>query len=147
MIRIIAIGKKHDPELLTAIQGYQQRLRKPFEVSWSLLPYSSKSGSEARDDESGHILDQLSSNDFVILLDERGQGLSSPAFSTLLTTQSNLTIIIGGAYGVNDQLRQRADRVLTLSGMVFPHQLVRLILIEQIYRAQAIASNHPYHHT
>ncbi len=146
MIRIIAIGKKHDPELLAAIQSYQQRLRKPFEVNWSLLPYSSKSGLEARDDESGRILDQLDPSNFVILLDERGQGLSSSDFSALLTTQSNVTIIIGGAYGVNDRLRQRASQVLSLSDMIFPHQLVRLILIEQIYRAQAIADNHPYHH-
>lgn len=146
MIRIIAIGKKHDPELLAAIQSYQQRLRKPFEVNWSLLPYSSKNGPEARDDESERILDQLDPSNFVILLDERGQGLSSPDFSILLTTQSNVMIIIGGAYGVNDQLRQHANRVLSLSDMIFPHQLVRLILIEQIYRAQAIADNHPYHH-
>jgi 23S rRNA (pseudouridine1915-N3)-methyltransferase len=147
MINIIAVGKKHDPNITDAINDYEKRLRAPFEVKWVLLPYSAKNGDEARQDESGRIISQLRPADFVVLLDERGQDLSSPDFSALLTSQQNIVIIIGGAYGVNDELRQRADRVISLSAMVFPHQLVRLILIEQIYRAQAIATNHPYHHS
>jgi 23S rRNA (pseudouridine1915-N3)-methyltransferase len=147
MINIIAVGKKHDPNITDAINDYEKRLRAPFEVKWVLLPYSAKNGDEARQDESERIISQLRPADFVVLLDERGQDLSSPDFSALLTSQQNIVIIIGGAYGVNDELRQRADRVISLSAMVFPHQLVRLILIEQIYRAQAIATNHPYHHS
>lgn len=147
MINIIAVGKKHDPNITDAINDYEKRLRAPFEVKWVLLPYSAKNGDEARQDESERIISQLRPADFVVLLDERGQDLSSPDFSALLTSQQNIVIIIGGAYGVNDELRQRADRVTSLSAMVFPHQLVRLILIEQIYRAQAIATNHPYHHS
>ena len=147
MINIIAVGKKHDPNITDAINDYEKRLRAPFEVKWVLLPYSAKNGDEARQDESERIISQLRPADFVVLLDERGQDLSSPDFSALLTSQQNIVINIGGAYGVNDELRQRADRVISLSAMVFPHQLVRLILIEQIYRAQAIATNHPYHHS
>ena len=147
MINIIAVGKKHDPNITDAINDYEKRLRAPFEVKWVLLPYSAKNGDEARQDESERIISQLRPADFVVLLDERGQDLSSPDFSALLTSQQDIVIIIGGAYGVNDELRQRADRVISLSAMVFPHQLVRLILIEQIYRAQAIATNHPYHHS
>lgn len=147
MINIIAVGKKHDPNITDAINDYEKRLRAPFEVKWVLSPYSAKNGDEARQDESERIISQLRQADFVVLLDERGQDLSSPDFSALLTSQQNIVIIIGGAYGVNDELRQRADRVISLSAMVFPHQLVRLILIEQIYRAQAIATNHPYHHS
>lgn len=143
MINIIAVGKKHDPNITDAINDYEKRLRAPFEVKWVLF----KNGDEARQDESERIISQLRPADFVVLLDERGQDLSSPDFSALLTSQQNIVIIIGGAYGVNDELRQRADRVISLSAMVFPHQLVRLILIEQIYRAQAIATNHPYHHS
>ena len=145
MINIIAVGKKHDPNITDAINDYEKRLRAPFEVKWVLLPYSAKNGDEARQDESERIISQLRPADFVVLLDERGQDLSSTDFSALLTSQQDIVIIIGGAYGVNDELRQRADRVISLSAMVFPHQLVRLILIEQIYRAQAIATNHPYH--
>ena len=146
MIRIIAIGKKHATELSAAIQDYEKRLRKPFEVSWTLLPYSAKQGDPARDEESSRIVESIRDGEYVILLDERGDSISSKGFSQLLEKLSNTVIIIGGAYGVNDQLRQSADQVISLSSMVLPHQLVRLILIEQIYRAQSISTGHPYHH-
>lgn len=145
MLKIIAVGKKTAPELVAAIQNYQQRLRAPFTVEWVLLPYSAQSGDAARDEESAAIMKHLTPQTRVILLDERGQLMTSPEFSTALQ-QGSATLIIGGAYGVNDALRQRADVVVSLSRLVFPHQLVRLILMEQIYRAQAIALHHPYHH-
>lgn len=150
MITILAVGKKHDRELESAIESYQKRLRAPFAVKWVLIPYSAKEGAEARQYESERILSHLGRNDFVVLLDERGKQLTSPAFSALLSQvsgqMSDVTIVIGGAYGVNDELRRRANYMLSLSKMVFPHQLVRLILLEQIYRAQCIYHNHPYHH-
>ena len=146
MITILAVGKKHDRSLETAIEGYQKRLRAPFNVKWVLIPYSAKDGTAARQDESSELLKHLHPRDFVVLLDERGQQLTSPDFSELLTSHDDVIIVIGGAYGVDDRLRQRANRMISLSQMVFPHQLVRLILIEQIYRAQAIYLHHPYHH-
>ena len=147
MLQIIAVGKKFDRDLTDAIQGYQQRLRAPFAVEWTLIQYSPKHGDEARRDESGRLLQHIHPDDYVILLDERGQQLTSPEFSAeLVNHDSNAVLVIGGAYGVDDRLRQRANRLLALSRMVFPHQLVRLILMEQIYRAQAIYQHHPYHH-
>ena len=145
MIKIIAVGKKHDADLVVAISSYEKRLKQPFSVSWVILPNSSKSTNEARQDESETILKRLDANDYVLLLDERGVMITSEVFSSELQNQ-NVVIIIGGAFGVDDNLRRRADKVVALSGMVFPHQLVRLILIEQIYRAQAIVTGHPYHH-
>jgi len=86
----------------------------------------------------------------VILLDERGKEFDSPAlsgqFQALMSSGRRVVCIIGGAYGVNDELMARADLTWSLSPLVFPHQLVRLILAEQLYRAQCIATNHPYHH-
>lgn len=145
MIRIIAIGKKHDKDLINAIERYQQRLRPPFGVQWLLLPYSAHEGDRARDEESAAIMRHISNSEKVILLDERGRQMISVEFSSELQKDS-VTIIIGGAYGVNDELRRRANIMLSLSKMVMPHQIVRLVLIEQIYRAQAIANHHPYHH-
>lgn len=145
MIRIIAVGKKHAPELSRAIDQYECRLRHPFTVEWQLLPYSAKQGDAARIEESRAIMQQIKPQAKVVLLDERGDSLSSDSFANVLI-QGNVTIVIGGAYGVDDALRQRADTVISLSRMVFPHQLVRLILLEQIYRAQAIVNHHPYHH-
>lgn len=149
-IRIIAIGKKHEPWIIDGLERYSKRLRKPFDIEWVLLPHSSFEGDKARQEESERIQLKLSYDDFIILLDERGEQLDSPAFAGLLeqTFQhtSNITVIIGGAYGVTDDLQRRANRVLSLSKLVFPHQLVRLILIEQIYRSQEIVGGRPYHH-
>lgn len=145
MIKIIAIGKKHDSDLANAISSYEKRLKQPFNVNWVILPNSSKTGDNARQDESEAILKRIDTDDYVILLDERGVITTSEKFSNDLQ-HPNTVIVIGGAFGVNENLRRRADIVVALSGMVFPHQLVRLILIEQIYRSQAIATSHPYHH-
>ena len=96
------------------------------------------------------ILSRLRDDEFVILLDERGTLLDSPALSKLLVekleSSQRVAVIIGGAYGVNDDLRARANKTLSLSPLVFPHQLVRLLLAEQLYRCQEIASGAPYHH-
>lgn len=146
MLKILAVGKRHDRNLVDAIEDYQKRLRAPFNVEWVMIQYSTKNGDEARQDESERLLEHIKPNDYVILLDERGDQLTSPAFSKLLVNHNDVTIVIGGAYGVNDEMRRRANAMLSISNMVFPHQLVRLILIEQIYRAQAIYLNHPYHH-
>lgn len=149
-IRVIAIGKKHESWVESGIERYQKRLRKPYDVEWVLLPHSSREGLQARQEESERILSRLNANDAVLLLDERGELLDSPALSAtlqqVLEAWPQAVIIIGGAYGVSDELRARATRVISLSPLVFPHQLVRLILAEQVYRAQEIAGGRPYHH-
>ena len=85
-----------------------------------------------------------------MLLDETGESLDSPALSRAIeqafAAGRSLTFVIGGAYGVDERLHTRADKVLSLSRLVFPHQLVRLILVEQLYRAQSIAHGGQYHH-
>lgn len=150
MIKIIAIGKKHEAWVEHGIERYQKRLKKPFAVEWVLLPHSAKSGLQARQNESEAILTRVTPSEYVVLLDETGQLYDSPTLSGLLTSafsrDAHLTIIIGGAYGVNEAVQFRADLVWSLSPLVFPHQLVRLLLTEQLYRAQEIAAGNPYHH-
>lgn len=150
MIRILAVGKKHESWVLEGISRYEKRLQAPWNTEWVLIPHSAREGQDARSDESRRILDKLNPGDFVVLLDERGRELDSPTFSGLLQRQftdaRKIVLIIGGAYGVDEIVHQRADFVLSLSPLVFPHQLVRLILAEQLYRAQEIAAGHPYHH-
>lgn len=150
MITIIAVGKKHEAWITDGVERYQKRLAKPWDVKWVLLPHSPAEGVAARQDESERILQRLNPDDFVVLLDERGKLLDSPALAKqmqmVFPTGKNIVCIIGGAYGVNEKLTGRANFVWSLSLLVFPHQLVRLILIEQIYRAQEIALGHPYHH-
>ena len=151
MIKIIAVGKKHEPWVTEGIERYEKRLKKPWDAEWVLLPHSSLEGDRAREDESERILMRVKPDDFVILLDERGKMLDSPALSRTIQAQLNVSkpvvCIIGGAYGVNDALSDRADLVWSLSPLVFPHQLVRLILAEQLYRAQEITAGRPYHHS
>ena len=146
MIKILAVGKKVDRNLVDAINDYQKRLRPPFNVDWVCVTYSAKDGLEARQNESEALLKHVSDRDYAILLDERGKQMTNVELTNELTTHDNVVIVIGGAYGVDDSLRQRANLVLSLSKLVFPHQLVRLILIEQIYRSQAIYNGLPYHH-
>ena len=149
-IRILAVGKKHEAWVDDGIRRYETRLKRPFNVEWVLLPHSSREGLAARQEESERLLSRIKPEDFVVLMDERGQLLDSPAFSRLLLRPLEnsrlVVIIIGGAYGVDETIHQRADSVWSLSPLVFPHQLVRLLLAEQLYRAQEIAVGNPYHH-
>jgi len=149
-IRIITIGKKHESWVAEGIERYQKRLKKPYDIEWVILPHSLISDATARLSESQHILNRLNANDYMILLDERGKNINSSDFSKLLLkpieNSKPVVVVIGGAYGVDVSVHNRADFVWSLSELVFPHQLVRLMLTEQIYRAQEIASGNPYHH-
>lgn len=149
-LRVIAVGKKHESWVADGIERYQKRLRKPFTLEWVFLPHSSREGLSARQEESERLLSRLKDDDFVVLLDERGKIIDSPALASLLEAplrgSRTAVLIIGGAYGVDDTIHKRADFVWSLSLLVFPHQLVRLLLSEQLYRAQEIAAGNPYHH-
>lgn len=149
-VKVLAVGKKHENWVSDGIGRYEQRLRKPFDLSWQLLPHSSREGDAARSEESERILAKLDRDTFVVVLDERGRNVDSPELARrlrgALEASRPVTVVIGGAYGVTDQVRQRADFVWSLSALVFPHQLVRLILTEQIYRAQEITAGRGYHH-
>jgi hypothetical protein len=147
-ITILTIGKKNEPWIQPGVFRFLERLRPPFATEMIILPHSSFEGDRARQEESERISSRLRSDDFVILLDERGKNLSSPELSDLISNSINkhIVFIIGGAYGVNGTLRQKANIVWSLSNLVFPHQLVRLILAEQLYRAQEIHRGSHYHH-
>jgi 23S rRNA (pseudouridine1915-N3)-methyltransferase len=150
-VRILAVGKRHEPWVSAGIERYERRLRKPFDVSWQLLPHSAREGEAARAEESDRILAKTDPAAFLVLLDERGRNVDSPTLASTLQgafeSGRQATVVIGGAYGVDDRVRERADFVWSLSKAVFPHQLVRLILAEQLYRAQEIAAGRPYHHS
>jgi 23S rRNA (pseudouridine1915-N3)-methyltransferase len=149
-VRILAVGKKHESWVSEGIDRYSKRLKKPFDVSWQLLPHSSREGDAARAEESARILSKVEGRDHLMLLDERGRNFDSPGLARHLQGRfdagQHVTLVIGGAYGVDASVHERADSVWSLSKLVFPHQLVRLILAEQLYRAQEIAGGRPYHH-
>lgn len=150
-ITALAIGKKHESWITEGIERYTKRLRKPFDLTWKLLPHSTREQGAARDEESARLLQSIRPADFVLLLDERGSNVASPDLATRMQAQFDagrrVVVVIGGAYGVSAELSRRADFVWSLSQLVFPHQLVRLILAEQVYRAQEISAGRPYHHS
>jgi 23S rRNA (pseudouridine1915-N3)-methyltransferase len=107
---------------------------------------------ELKMEEGKIILSKLQTSDQLILLDERGKQISSPDLANLITLKANqatshLVFLIGGAYGVSDPVVTRAQFTWSLSPLVFPHMLVRLILAEQIYRACTIIRHEKYHHS
>lgn len=150
MITILAVGKKHEAWVKDGVDRYESRLRSPFDIKWELIPHSSLEGDRARQEESERILQRTPDDAYVLLLDERGRNIDSPTLSSLMSQEftfgKKLLIIIGGAYGVSEAVHARADFVWSLSKLVFPHQLVRLITAEQVYRAQQISRGTPYHH-
>lgn len=144
-IFIISPGKKHDLEFADAISEYEKRLSKHLPVEWVFPKASDK------EKEADAILKAIKDDDFVVLLDERGKEIDSFDFSKLIArleqnSTKRVVFIIGGAFGVTADVHARTDFTLKLSSLVFPHMLVRLILVEQLYRASSILSGGKYHH-
>jgi len=112
VIRVIAVGKRHAAWIEAGIERYEKRLRRPYDVEWVFLPHSQFTADRARQEESERILSRLKAEDFVILLDERGKNIDSPALSRLIEAEIShgrqIVVIIGGAYGVDDRLSSSA---------------------------------------
>ena len=142
MIKIIAGGKKSADWVAEACAEYEKRLRKPFDIAWEIY----------EEEKLAKHLEKwpFEPDQVVILADERGKNISSPELSDKLQKVFNsgceAVIIIGGAYGVTDEVRERADFIWSFSRLVFPHMLMRVMMTEQIYRAQEIAKGGEYHH-
>lgn len=150
-IVIVSVGKKNDPALEAAIIDYSERLGRVIPVTWELVAPSGFDEPKARKHESQEVRVKLKPNDVVWVLDERGKQLSSPALAERINVMQyqgiqRLVFVIGGAYGLDDELRARADMLWSLSELVFPHQIVRLLLAEQLYRATEINRGSGYHH-
>lgn len=143
MIRIICGGKKNSGAFLEIITEYEKRLRKPYDIHWEF--YEEEKLMRKLED---WPFDKAS--DYVICCDERGNNISSGEYSAKLTgvleNGRNVVILIGGAYGFSETVREKADFVWSFSKLVFPHQLFRCMVVEQIYRASQIAMGRPYHH-
>lgn len=148
---LLSVGRRHDPDVAAAINEFTARLSREAPTSWQLIKPSGADELTARRVESASVGAYINDSDYVVLLDERGTQFTSEAFAAtyddILTRSERVIFIIGGAYGVDDSLHNRADLVWSLSKLVFPHQLVRVLLVEQLYRAHMIIKNHPYHHS
>lgn len=155
-IQFWSVGKGHEVYVEAGISMYTKRIQNYFPTQWHIIPTPKNAGTltdaELKKKESEPILRLIQKDDFLVVLDERGKQLQSEGVATLIqqsanVSSKNLIFLIGGAYGVDDTVLQRANVQWGLSKLVFPHQLVRLILAEQIYRACTIMRNENYHHS
>jgi 23S rRNA (pseudouridine1915-N3)-methyltransferase len=155
-IHFWSVGKAHEAYVKAGIDEFTKRISNYYPVEWTIIPVPKNAGmlSEAdlKKKEGEIILDWLQKDDYLVALDERGKQLSSKGLADFLMKRGNesvknLMFLIGGAYGIDEAVMKRANYKWSLSQLVFPHQLVRLILAEQLYRACSINRNEKYHHS
>jgi len=154
-IKLLAIGKTDNKQLQSLIDDYTKRLGFYIKFHLEIIPDLKKvknlSEDQQKQKEGELILGKLNNTDVLILLDENGKQLDSVGFSNYLQKHMNsgikqLVFVIGGPYGFSPEVYQKAQGKLSLSKMTFSHQMVRLFVIEQIYRGFTILKNEPYHH-
>ncbi|NDA62886.1 MAG: 23S rRNA (pseudouridine(1915)-N(3))-methyltransferase RlmH [Chitinophagia bacterium] len=152
---LFPLGKPNESYVSAGIELFTQRASHYFPISWQIIPSNKDAASmsehQLKEEEGKRVMALLQPTDQLILLDERGKNISSPDLARLLEKHAqqstkNLIFLIGGAYGVSETLKNRANFVWSLSNLVFPHMLVRLLLAEQLYRACTIIRNEKYHH-
>ena len=149
------IGKNHEPYVKEGIELFTNRICNYYTAEWTIIPMPKNAASLSENDlkkkEGEIITGLLQKEDYLVLLDEKGKQIGSEELASFIQLRGNESIknmvfLIGGAYGVGEGVKQRANYQWSLSKLVFPHQLVRLILAEQIYRACSINRNEKYHH-
>lgn len=154
-VLLLAVGKTDSPALEGLISHYCKRIGHYLPFEMKVIPdvrRSQKTNAELQKQSEGReILSALQTGDRLILLDERGKSLSSVEFAEyferrMLASDKRLVFVIGGPYGFSTEVYDRADEQLSLSRMTFSHQMVRLFITEQIYRAMTILRGEPYHH-
>jgi len=154
-IKLLAIGKTDNKQLIQLIEDYQKRLKFYIKFDFEIIPdiknAKNLSENQQKQKEGELILNKINSSDALILLDENGKQMDSVAFSSFLQKYMNsgikqLVFVIGGPYGFSQDVYVKSKGKLSLSKMTFSHQMVRLFFIEQLYRGFTILRNEPYHH-
>lgn len=154
-IKLLAIGKTDNKQLILLIDEYKNRLKHYIKFEFEIIPdiknVKNLSTVQQKEKEGNLILSKLKSTDQLILLDDKGKHFTSLEFSKYLQKKMSsglkqLVFVIGGPYGFSDAVYKKAQGKLSLSKMTFSHQMIRLFIIEQIYRGFTILKNEPYHH-
>lgn len=154
-IALLQTGKTNEKHISKGVDIYSSRIRKYTGFEILTIPdirnTRNMPGAEQKLKEGAKILEAVMKDDYVVLLDERGKELRTAEFSSWLekklsSSVKRIVFIIGGAWGFSDEVYSRADFTISLSKMTFPHQMVRLLFTEQLYRAFTIMRGEPYHH-
>jgi 23S rRNA (pseudouridine1915-N3)-methyltransferase len=150
-----AIGKAHESYVAEGVKDFTKRIGNYFPMEWQLFSlkkfFGTVSPQKLKEEEKILILSALKPDDWLITLDEKGKSMSSRRLAAFIQDRGNesvkrLIFLIGGTYGLDEDVLQKSKFIWSLSELTFPHQLVRLILAEQIYRACSIGRNEKYHH-
>ncbi|MBP1645510.1 MAG: rRNA methyltransferase [Bacteroidetes bacterium] len=153
-IKLILVGKTEEKYLQEGIEIYEKRLKNYINFETIVIPSlkdtKNLSPQTVKEKEGELILKQTSKFDKIILFDEKGTEFTSMDYSAYLQKHmnagvKNLCFVVGGAFGFSDEVYKRADQKVALSKMTFSHQMIRLLIVEQIYRAFTILKNEPYH--
>jgi 23S rRNA (pseudouridine1915-N3)-methyltransferase len=154
-IQFWAIGKNHEPYVKEGVEDFTKRISKYYPVEWNIIPMPKNAGMMSEMDlkkkEGELILDWLKKDNYLVALDEHGKQMNSEKLAEFIQARANesiktLVLVIGGAFGLDEKVLEKANFKWSLSQLTFPHQLVRLILAEQVYRACSIIRNEKYHH-
>ena len=154
-LTLLVIGKTDKDFVKKGIEEYQKRLVHYLPFEMKIIPdlknTKNLSENQQKQKEGELILDKIKSGDTLILLDEAGKEFSSISFSKFMEQKmiggiKNLVFVIGGPYGFSDAVYQKAQGKVSLSKMTFSHQMIRMIFVEQLYRAMTIIKGEPYHH-
>jgi 23S rRNA (pseudouridine1915-N3)-methyltransferase len=154
-IKILMIGKTDNSIMKTIVDDYSKRLSMyinfSFEVINDIKNAKNLTEIQQKEKEGKLILAKLKPSDHLILLDENGENFSSIGFSEFIQKKMNsgiktLVLVIGGPYGFSESVYKKANGKIALSKMTFSHQMIRMIIVEQLYRAFTILNNEPYHH-
>lgn len=154
-IKLLAIGKTDDKNLNSLIETYQGRLKHYIKFDLEIIPdiknVKNLSEKQQKEKEGDLILGKLQSTDQLILLDEKGKDFRSIEFSQYLQKKMNsgikqLVFVIGGPYGFSEAVYKKSMGKVSFSKMTFSHQMIRLFVVEQLYRGFTILKNEPYHH-
>lgn len=155
-INFWTVGKADETYVKEGIELFTKRISHYYPVKWKIFMPAKQKGvfsqEEIKKSEAGILLNALQNDDVLIALDEKGNQWTSEQLSDFIQqcaneSSRNIIFLIGGAFGLHQSILKRADFTWSLSKLVFPHQLVRLILAEQIYRACTILRNEKYHHS
>ncbi len=151
-LSIWSVGKVNDSYIKEGVEIFTKRIGHYYPIDWQLItPSKLNDPAQIKKEEAKSILKILTNTDVLILLDEKGKMLNSKGLANLIQQKANqstlrIVFLIGGAYGVDEEIKNRSNFTWSISELVFPHMLVRLILAEQIYRACSILANEKYHH-
>lgn len=147
MIKIICVGKIKEKYFIEGVKEYQKRLSKYTKLEIIELPDYNYDKEKTIYEEGKNILSKINDKDYVITMEIKGQKLDSISLSKFIYDKlsMNLVFIIGGSHGLSDEVLRRSNYSLSFSNLTFPHQLFRVLLLEQIYRSFKIINNESYH--